>query len=127
MGCVDEKTKKKIKNKMLMNFIKETQDLNDIMIPLRFSRTVFLSGSNYQERGFEIAAINYPRMKIGSGYSAAIIKDFMNLLAESLMSKFNQKRVSVVDAKDVVMYEAETGEKDKLDEVIRRFQGHSHD
>ena len=108
IGSIDEKTNRRIRYTTLMNFIKETQDLSEIIIPLRCSRTIFLSGSNYQEKGYEISAINYPRINSGSAYATGLIRQFMQSLAEKLLVKFNQKRVSVVDRNTVTMYESET-------------------
>ena len=107
IGSIDELIKRKIKHSTLTNFIKEFQDSTDIIIPLRCSKTVFLSGTKYQENGYEISAINYPRINSGSAYTTAVIKDFMECLAKRLLTEFNQKRVSVVDHNTVTMYESE--------------------
>ena len=83
----------------LWEVIGAEQEKYKMVIPLRVTNTTFLSGSNYKENGFEIAAINYPRV------SATIeeIDEFMLLLARKLLTRFWQHRVSIVNPKEIIM------------------------
>lgn len=105
MGSIDEKNKKSIKLSKISKFIKNFQDCYEVMIPLRITKTSYLSGSQYEEKGYELGVINYPRIRNIKNEQAEI-KDFMILLAEALIVEFNQKRLSVVDDNYVTMYEA---------------------
>ena len=105
MGSVDEKNKKRIRLSRISKFIKNFQDCYEVMIPLRITKTSYLSGSQYEEKGYELGVINYPKIKNIKNEQAEI-KDFMILLAEALIVEFNQRRLSVVDDNYVTMYEA---------------------
>ena len=85
------------------------QEKYKMVIPLRITKTTFVSGSNYKEDGFEIAAINYPRV------SATIeeIDEFMLLLARRLLTKFWQHRVGIVNPKEIIML---TEEEDRYED-----------
>jgi len=85
------------------------QEKYKMVIPLRITKTTFVSGSNYKENGFEIAAINYPRI------SATIeeIDEFMLLLARRLLTKFWQHRVGIVNPKEIIML---TEEEDRYED-----------
>ena len=85
------------------------QEKYKMVIPLRVTKTTFVSGSNYKENGFEIAAINYPRV------SATIedIDEFMLLLARKLLTKFWQRRVSIINPKEIIML---TEEEDRYED-----------
>ena len=105
MGSINEKNKKKIRLSRISKFIKNFQDCYEVMIPIRITKTSYLSGSQYEEKGYELGVINYPRIKNIKNEQAEI-KDFMILLAEALIVEFNQRRLSVVDDNYVTMYEA---------------------
>jgi hypothetical protein len=105
MGSINEKNKKKIRLGRISKFIKNFQDCYEVMIPIRITKTSYLSGSQYEEKGYELGVINYPRIKNIKNEQAEI-KDFMILLAEALIVEFNQRRLSVVDDNYVTMYEA---------------------
>ena len=105
MGSINEKNKKKIRLSRISKFIKNFQDCYEVMIPIRVTKTSYLSGSQYEEKGYELGVINYPRIKNIKNEQAEI-KDFMILLAEALIVEFNQRRLSVVDDNYVTMYEA---------------------
>ena len=80
-------------------FIGETQDGYDYIVPVRITPTTFVSGSHYKEGGWEIAAINYPKIKIKEN----IIKDFMMDLAKLLLKEFKQQRICVMDGESITM------------------------
>ena len=77
------------------------QDNYGIQIPVRLTKTSFVCGLEYGEDGWEIAIINYPKLK-------AEIEDielFSESLAEYLLDVFQQKRVTLVTPSMSIMYE----------------------
>ena len=93
----------------LWEVIGTEQEEYKMVIPLRITKTTFISGRRYKEHGFEIAAINYPRV------SATIeqIDEFMLLLAKRLLTKFWQHRVGIVNPKEIIML---TEEEDRYED-----------
>ena len=79
----------------------ESQEAYDYAIPVRITPTTFVSGTDYHEAGWEIAAINYPRIEITS----TDINDFMGYLAAKLIKRFNQNRICIVNPTEVIMVE----------------------
>ena len=63
-------------------FIGTIQDDYDITIPVRVTPVTFVSGSDYKESGWEIAAINYPKV----------------------LSRFNQYTICVMDSEFITMF-----------------------
>ena len=98
-----------IEEHALWEVIGTAQEKYKMIIPLRVSDTTFISGLNYKEDGFEIAAINYPRV------SATIeeIDEFMLILARRLLTKFWQHRVGIVNPKEIIML---TEEEDRYED-----------
>ena len=82
------------------NFIGTIQDDYDIIIPVRVTPITFVSGSKYKESGWEISAINYPKI----GATPSEIDSFMKYLAEKLLDRFNQHTVCVMDSEFVTMF-----------------------
>ena len=114
IGCVDHSpphpTKELfIKMHDLWEVIGAEQEKYKMVIPLRITNTTFVSGLRYKETGFEIAAINYPRV------SASIqqIDDFMLLLGRRLLTHFWQHRVGIVNPKEIIML---TEEEDRYED-----------
>ena len=103
VGSIYEDTKVPFYERNLTKFISDYQDSVDTTVPLRVTKTAFVCGSSYLEDGWEIAAINYPR----AGTNMEIIKEFMEGLAEGLLERFCQKRVTLVTPHVSVMYESE--------------------
>ena len=81
-------------------FIGKTQDGYDYIVPVRVTPTTFVSGSHYKEDGWEIVAINYPKIKMKEN----IIKDFMVDLAKLLLKEFKQQRICVMDGESITMF-----------------------
>jgi predicted Zn-dependent protease len=79
------------------------QDDYDIMIPIRLTRTAFVCGLEYAEDGWEIAIINYPRLKV----EIEDLELFAERLAEYLLDVFQQKRVTLITPSVSIMYEEE--------------------
>lgn len=110
MGCVKSRLlkpiyKREIREDEVRQTIGEQQESYHIVIPLRITKTRFVAGSVYQENGWEIAAINYPR----TNATVQEIDDFMLILAKVLLNKFYQHRVSIVNPREIIML---TGEDD---------------
>tara|TARA_R110000803_G_scaffold44731_1_gene94617 strand:+ start:301 stop:705 length:405 start_codon:yes stop_codon:yes gene_type:complete len=81
------------------DFIATVQDGYDIIIPVRVTPITFVSGSKYKESGWEVSAINYPKVEA----TPSIIDSFMKYLAEKLLDKFNQHTICVMDSEFVTM------------------------
>jgi|TARA_R110002110_G_scaffold24179_3_gene91001 hypothetical protein len=81
-------------------FIGTVQDDYDISIPVRITPITFISGSKYKESGWEIAAINYPKVKA----TPSMIDKFMKYLAEKLLDRFSQHTICVMDSEFVTMF-----------------------
>ena len=80
--------------------ISNAQDNYKSVIPVRITPTVFISGSEYRECGWEISAINYPKIETNS----MDIDDFMKHLAIKLSKKFKQHTICVMDSRQITMY-----------------------
>ena len=78
------------------------QDSYDQVIPVRITPTSFISGSDYKENGWEVCAINYPKIDT----DPVSIDSFMKDLAISLVEKFRQHSICVVNSNQIVMYES---------------------
>lgn len=91
----------------LVDFIQEIQaEAGDQAGPVRVTETVFVFGkpdSKYQEPGWEIVLIQYPRYP----KPVAVLNRFALSLAESLLLHFDQNRISVVFPEEIVMLEAD--------------------
>lgn len=82
-------------------FCGQVQAQYGIIIPLRLTPTTFISDVTYRESGWEIAAIDYPKVT----YSKRQIKAWMRHLAESLLLKFQQHTICIVDKESIIMLE----------------------
>ena len=80
-------------------FIGEAQDDYGFIIPVRMTPTTFISGANYKENGWEISAINYPKIKTTKEH----VRAFMMDLAGLLLSHFNQHTICVMDGETITM------------------------
>ena len=103
MGNINEDTKEAFSQKDVEKFISQVQDGWEYIVPVRISETVFVAGSEYKEKGWEISAISYPRLNL----EWTEISEFMNHLASLLLDSFKQRRVSVVDNYHIVMLESD--------------------
>ena len=81
--------------------IKEAQEAHKNMIPVRITKTKYVSGTYYHEEGWEISAINYPRIET----TPLEINNFMGSLAGSLIIRFKQNRICIINPTDVIMVE----------------------
>ena len=99
MGSETFFSDEKFSQEEIENFIATVQDDYDIIIPVRITPITFVSGSEYKESGWEISAINYPKVEA----TPSIIDSFMKYLAEKLLDKFNQHTICVMDSEFVTM------------------------
>jgi len=85
----------------LEKYIRSFQSEYEEIIPIRITPTTFISGKDYREGGFEVSAINYPKIDTNS----IDIEIFMKKLAEALIERFTQNTICVVDSSQIIMYE----------------------
>ena len=85
----------------LEKYIGGFQSKYEEVIPVRITSTTFVSGKDYREDGFEVCAINYPKIDTNS----IDIDIFMQELAQGLLKRFDQRTICVVDSSQIVMYE----------------------
>jgi len=98
-----------IREPALLETIGKQQEQYKTIIPIRLSSTTFVSGTNYEEDGWEIAAINYPRVYA----SIEEIDEFMLILGRRLLTEFWQHRVGIVNPKEIIML---TQEEDRYED-----------
>lgn len=101
MGSINEETKKKFSKKTIIESVGKFQDKQKQIIPVRMTKTIFVCGEDYSEKGWELAVINYPRTETESRH----LDSFMLSLAEYILHEFKQNRVSVVMPLETVMFE----------------------
>jgi len=101
LGSVNEETKKAFSKDDLIREVGLYQESQPQKIPLRITETVFVCETHYEETGWELAAINYPRIETGSKN----IDDFMIKLASYLLDVFGQRRISIVMPLETLMLE----------------------
>lgn len=104
LGSINEETKKKFSKSQLIDQIGLFQEVYEPTIPVRVTKTVFVSGVNYREKGWEIAVINYPRIETES----KDLDDFMTELAKHLLDFFKQNRISIVMPHETLMIERDS-------------------
>ena len=105
IGSVDESSKTPFTEDRVISLIGEFQQSTKKILPIRICNTRFISGLDYRELGWELSAINFPKINCwGRSYKKFITK-YMNDLAKFLISKLNQKRVSVVSPKRTYIHE----------------------
>jgi hypothetical protein len=74
--------------------------------PVRITQTRFVH-LKYQERGYELAVINYPRYDI----PIRILENFMIELGKFLLVKFNQNKVSVIFPEEIYVFEVDDAQE----------------
>lgn len=107
LGSVNSVTGENIYGFSLERVIGEIQEEYGKIIPVRITETAYISGTNYRERGWEISAINYPKLFV----SMSDIKEFMLDLGNRLLKKFGQSRICVIDSveNEIIMLERDNG------------------
>ena len=107
LGSVNSVTGDNIYGFTLERVVGEIQEEYGKIIPVRITQTTYVSGTNYREPGWEIAAINYPKLFV----PMLDIKEFMLELGNKLLKKFGQSRICVVDSveNEIIMLERENG------------------
>lgn len=108
IGCVEGYHGNPYTEDDLRNAIGEFQasQPKDELVSLRVTPTRFVVGS-YDEHGWEITAINYPRFP----KPKIAINNFIFNLAKFLIKKFNQNRISIVTPDEIMMLESEEAEQ----------------
>tara|TARA_Y100000588_G_C14097166_1_gene857129 strand:- start:718 stop:1077 length:360 start_codon:yes stop_codon:yes gene_type:complete len=107
LGSINGVTGENIYASKLERVVGEIQEEYGKIIPVRITQTTYISGINYRETGWEIAAINYPRLFI----PMSDIKEFMLELGNKLLKNFGQSRICVLDSveNEIIMLERENG------------------
>jgi hypothetical protein len=107
LGCTNNKTGRRIYSFTIERLIGEAQKKYEIIIPVRLTLTRYISGPEYSEDGWEIAAFNYPKITV----SKTEIKEFMLKLGNKLLKKCGQNRICITDSlnNEIIMLE---GDKD---------------
>ena len=85
---------------MLLEHIQGFQDNYHSLIPVRVTSTEFVCGGKYQESGWEIAVINYPKLDL----CIEEIEYFCEQLTEYLTDRLRQKRVTLMTPSISTMY-----------------------
>jgi len=93
MGSVNYATKQTYSQYQIELFCGKVQEDYRVVIPVRISSTTFISETDYREKGWEIAAIDYPRLN----FSKKQIHDFILHLGKHLLQEFNQRTICVVE------------------------------
>jgi|TARA_R110000796_G_scaffold34727_2_gene89442 hypothetical protein len=101
LGSINEDTLKEFSESELVHEIGIFQESCKQTIPVRLTSTTFISKTHYMEEGWEIAAINYPRVETESSKIDVFMKD----LAVYLLDKFKQNRISIVMPDETLMVE----------------------
>ena len=107
MGSINSKTDRRFYGFIIEKLIGEVQEKYETVIPVRLTETKYISGTEYTEDGWEIAAFNYPKMAV----SKTEIKEFMLKLGRKLLKKCGQNRICITDSlnNEIIMLE---GDKD---------------
>jgi len=105
IGSVDESCKTAFAERVIVDLVAEFQESKKQILPIRISRVSFISGSNYREQGWELSAINFPKVNSWGRSYKKFMSEYMNDLARLLMTRLNQKRVSVVSGKNTYIHE----------------------
>ena len=86
MGSVNYSTEDVYSQDEIELYCGQVQEEYEYVIPLRITETTYISELTYQEKGWEITAIDYPKLR----FTRKQIRNFMRHLAESLLDKFGQ-------------------------------------
>ena len=104
LGSVCYLTEEVFTQDQVEQYCGESQEAYDYAIPVRITPTTFVSGTDYHEAGWEIAAIDYPKLS----YNKRQIRGWMRTLAERLLLKFKQRTICIVDQDIIIMLENES-------------------
>ena len=100
IGSKNEYLKQYFDRSILLEYIQGFQDNYHKLIPVRVTGTEFVCGSKYQESGWEIAVINYPKLDL----CIEEIEYFCEQLTEYLTDRLRQKRVTLMTPGISTMY-----------------------
>ena len=95
MGSIDEVTRKKIPLHVITHHVQKCQDDFGCIYPARISENIFVSGSEYEEHGYEItiAALSW----LSARFDHKSLSFFAATLAKYMLDKCNQSRVCISD------------------------------
>ena len=101
MGSVNYTTKDIYSQDEIELYCGQVQEEYEYVIPIRITETTYVSESIYQEKGWEITAIDYPKLH----FTRRQIRNFMRHLAESLLYTFGQHTICISDKDEIMMLE----------------------
>ena len=101
MGSVNYETKDVYSQDEIELHCGQAQEEYDYVVPIRITETTFVSETTYQEKGWEITVIDYPKLS----FTRKQIRNFMRHLAESLLDKCGQHIICVSDKDEIMMLE----------------------
>jgi hypothetical protein len=91
----------------VINFVSEFQKSYAIFIPpVRIAPTHYIH-CDYKEAGWEMVVINYPKYDM----PIKMLEHFMVKLAEALLEKFDQNKVSVVFPNEIYVFEKDNAQQ----------------
>ena len=99
IGSVHHRTNKPFFQPDVEVFCGEAQKDYEFIVPIRITPTTFISSTNYREGGWEIAAIDYPKLD----FSPKQIRLFMLHLADKLLTQFKQNTICLIDNETIEM------------------------
>ena len=99
IGSVHHRTNKPFFQPDVEVFCGEVQKDYEFIVPVRITPTTFISSTNYHENGWEITAIDYPKLD----FSPKQIRLFMLHLANRLLTQFKQNTICVIDNETIEM------------------------
>ena len=83
--------------------------------PVRLTETAYIF-KDYEEYGWEIATIQYPRFP----KPVQAINRFALDLAESLLNRFKQNRISVIFPDEIIMLEADNAQQGRRTDATNK-------
>jgi len=104
LGSVCYLTNEVFTQDQVEHYCGEIQEAYDYTVPVRITPTTFVSETGYYEGGWEIAAIDYPKLP----YNKRQIRGWMRTLAENLLTRFKQHTICIVDQDEIIMLENES-------------------
>ena len=94
LGSVDYITHQSYSQEEVELFCGKIQEGYKVVVPIRITPTTFVSETDYQEKGWEIGAIDYPKLNL----SRKQIREFIIHLGKHLILEFHQRTICVIES-----------------------------
>ena len=95
MASIDEKTKEQIGQDKIKRLIQKCQEGYGAIYPVRVVENTYLSGVDYEEKGYSITAASLDWINARTDHKSILL--FCNYLASFMLKECNQKKVCVSD------------------------------